>query len=127
MGKVDGFEKLMCWQAARQLVALTYSVCRGGLLSKDFEMSSQIRRAVLSVMSNIAEGFGRESHKEFIRFLDISQSSAMEVKSIAYVLEDLKYISPEQIILIMEKADEARYLTRGLMKYLRSTPKRPSP
>jgi four helix bundle protein len=120
MEKVDRFEKLKCWQAARQLVGLAFKVCTTGPLTKDFGTSSQLKRASLSVMNNIAEGFGRESTREFIRFLDISQSSAMEVKSIAYVLSDLEYIPAEQVQALMHQTEQTKALTRGLMLHLRT-------
>jgi four helix bundle protein len=63
-----------------------------GKLSKDFDLRSQLRRAAVSSMNNIAEGFGRFSDAEFIHFLDVSQSSTGEVKSLTYCLEDLNYI-----------------------------------
>ena len=71
-------------------------------------------------MNNITEGFGRGSNKEFIRFLDISQSSAMEVKSITYTLADLVYLAEEKIFVIRDKAEETKSLTLGLIRYLRT-------
>jgi len=71
-------------------------------------------------MNNIAEGFGRNSNKEFIRFLDISQSSAMEVKSITYALEDCPCLSMETIMAIREKAEEVKGLGLGFIRYLRT-------
>jgi four helix bundle protein len=71
-------------------------------------------------MNNIAEGFGRNSNKEFIRFLDFSQSSAIEVKSITYALSDMKYLPEEKVLAIREKAEEAKSLTLGLIRYLRT-------
>jgi four helix bundle protein len=68
MTKVTQFEDLKCWQLARQLVGLVYQVCEEGKLAKDFDTRSQIKRAALSSMNNIAEGFGRFSNKEFIPF-----------------------------------------------------------
>ena len=91
MSKVQRFEDLKCWQAARELVKEVYLICDEGKLSKDFETRGQIKKAALATMNNIAEGFGRFSKKDFIRFLDISQSSASEVQSILYVLLDLEY------------------------------------
>lgn len=120
MAKVEKFEDLKCWQAARQLVKLVYTACTGGRLAKDFETQSQIKRAALATMNNVAEGFGRASNKEFIRFLDISQSSAMEVKSITYALEDLSYLPEPIIIEIRQKAEETKSLTLGLIRYLRT-------
>lgn len=103
MTKVTRFEDLKCWQLARELVKLVFQACEEGKLSKDFETRGQIKRAALSAMNNIAEGFGRFSNKDFIRFLDIAQSSSTEVKSITYALEDMEYLSPTKINQIREK------------------------
>jgi four helix bundle protein len=78
-------------------------------------------------MNNIAEGHGRTSTKEFIRFLDIAQSSSMEVKSISYVLEDLSYISADQTNTIRAKSDQTAKMIRGLMRYLRTYNSQASP
>ncbi len=118
MSKVERFEDLKCWQSARELVKLVYSACEHGKLSKDFDTRSQIKRAALGAMNNIAEGFGRKSDKEFIRFLNISQSSSMEVKSITYALEDMDYISIDSIMEIRLKSEEAKSITLGLIRYL---------
>ncbi|MDB4728023.1 four helix bundle protein [Saprospiraceae bacterium] len=92
MAKITRFEELTCWKASRELVKLVYKLSSTGNLARDFDTKSQLRRAALSMMNNIAEGFARFSKKEFIRFLDISQSSGAEVKSMIYVLEDLEYL-----------------------------------
>lgn len=122
MTKVTRFEDLKCWQLARELVKLVYQACKDSELSKDFDTRSQIKKAALSTMNNIAEGFGRYSNKEFIRFLDISQSSAIEVKSISYALEDMEYLSIEKIIQIREKAEEVKSSTLAFIRYLRKVP-----
>lgn len=120
MSKVERFEDLRCWQSARRLVKEVYLASEGGKLGKDFPIRDQLRRAALSVMNNIAEGFGKFSSKDFIRFLDISQSSALEVRSILYVVLDLNYLSEEKIHELMSLADETRNLSLALIKYLRS-------
>lgn len=120
MGKVTRFEDLRCWMAARVLVRIVYSISEEGKLARDFGTKDQIKRAALSVMNNIAEGFGRYSTKEFIRYLEISQSSATEVLSITYVLEDLEITGKPNIELIRTKADEARILTLAMIKYLKA-------
>ena len=123
MSSVRSFEELKCWQQARELVRIVYGVSGEGKHAKDFSTRDQIRRAALSVMNNIAEGFGRETNREFIRFLDIAQSSAMEVKSMGYVLIDMEYLSAETGTSIQNKAEETKSLTRGLMRYLKSNNK----
>ncbi len=85
-------------------------------------MRSQIRRAAISTMNNIAEGFGRFSTKEFIRFLEISSASACEVKSIAYAAIDLSYFTKEKARQIQDKADDVKALDLGFIKYLKNRP-----
>jgi four helix bundle protein len=121
MSKVNRFEDLKCWQAARKLVMEIYGVSETGKLLRDFDTKSQIKRAALSSMSNIAEGFGKFSNKEFIRYLDIAQSSILEVKSILYVLHDMNYLVAEKIAQLHLLTDDARALTLGLIKYLRKS------
>jgi four helix bundle protein len=120
MSKVSRFEDLKCWQASRKLVKEIYSLAESEKLFKDFETKSQIKRAALSTMSNIAEGFGKFSNREFIRYLDTAQSSALEVKSILYVLLDMNYILPEKFDILNRVVEDMRYLTLALIKYLRT-------
>lgn len=119
MTKVTRFEDLKCWQLARELVKLVFLACEEGKLAKDFETRSQIKRAALSAMNNIAEGFGRFGNKDFIRFLDIAQSSSNEVKSITYALEDMEYLSTTKINQIRGKAEETKNTTLAFIRYLR--------
>lgn len=117
--KIEKFEDLKCWQAARQLVKMVYTVSKTGDLAKDFDTRNQFRQAALSSMNNIAEGFGRYGNRDFIKFLNISQSSALEVKSMLYVLSDLEYLLEDSIAEIRNKAEETRNLTLGLIRYLK--------
>lgn len=118
MAKVQKFEDLICWQKARILVKEIYRSTGIGDFSKDFDAKSQIRRAALSSMSNIAEGFGRFSKKEFVRFLEISATSASEVKSILYVALDLDYLPAEQVQTLQNLTEDVKALDLGLIKYL---------
>ncbi len=97
-----------------------FITCRKEDLRKDYELVSQLKSASLSVMNNIAEGFGRYSDKEFIRFLDIAQSSAQEVMSMTYVLIDLDYITHEELDSLQAKVATTKNLTLGLIKYLKN-------
>ena len=90
MAIIERFEDLDCWKSARELVNLVYELSRKGELNKDFETKAQIKKAALSIMNNIAEGFGRYHKKDFVRFLDFAQSSAAEVKSMIYICLDQK-------------------------------------
>lgn len=123
MSKVTRFEDLLCWQASRKLVKEVYTLSDQGRLAKDFDTKSQFKRAALSSMNNIAEGFGKFSTKEFIRYLDISQSSALEVKSMLYVLFDMNYLEEDKINDLHKLIDDTRNLTLGFIRYLRTTEK----
>ena len=119
MTKVTRFEDLKCWKLARELVGLVYRSCDEGKLSKDFETKAQFKRAAMSTMNNIAEGFGRYGNKDFIRFLDIAQSSCIEVKSMTYALEDMKYLDDEKVNEIRSKAEETKNSILAFIRYLR--------
>jgi four helix bundle protein len=120
MSKINRFEDLKCWQASRKLVNEIYTLAEIGKLSKDYDTKSQIKRAALSTMSNIAEGFGKFSNKEFIRYLDTAQSSALEVKSILYVLSDMNYVIEEKCNELHQLTDDMRNLTLAFIRYLRT-------
>ncbi len=87
--KVDRFEDLIAWQKARQLAAEIYRISAQGDFSKDFGLRDQIRRAAVSAMSNIAEGFDRGSRGEFHQYLVIAKASCAEVRSQLYVAQDV--------------------------------------
>ena len=121
MEAIKRFEDLKCWQAARDLTKVVYDITKRGLLSKDFELRNQLRAASIGSMSNIAEGFGRFSNREFIRFLEMSQSSCQEVRSLSYVLEDQQYAELPTIMALREAAEKTKSLTLGLVRYLNET------
>ena len=116
--KIERFEDLQCWQKARELVKCVYTFTQVESFVREYDLKSQLRRAALSSMNNIAEGFSRFSQKEFIRFLDISSSSAGEVKSMLYILEDLDYASTKDLEELHLLTDETKKLTLALLRYL---------
>ena len=101
---------------------MVYKESNDGPMSKDYDMKSQIRRAAISSMNNIAEGFGRFSTREFARFLEISSASACEVKSIAYAAIDLGYWSEDSAKKIQDKAEDVKSLDLGFIRYLKAKP-----
>ena len=120
MPKIERFEDLKCWQAARALTKFAFELSESEpKLRDDRDTKSQFKRAALSTMNNIAEGFGRGSRKEFARFLDISQSSAREVKSMTYVFEDLDYTTSNNIEELRKKTDAVIGLTVGFIRHLK--------
>ena len=118
MANIKRFEELECWRSARKLTKEVFLISDKGKLSKDFEIKNQIRSASLSIMNNIAEGFGRFSEKEFIRFLNVAQSSGLEVKSMLYLLEDLNYLNQDDLGNLMQEVNKTISLTLGLLRYL---------
>jgi four helix bundle protein len=121
MPAVTRFEDLRCWQGARQLTKLVYEICEEGKLARDFEMRNQLRASALSVVNNIAEGFGRRSStKEFIRFLEISEASCLEVRSITYTLEDAGQAPMPKILAVREQTEIVKRMIASLIGYLRS-------
>ncbi len=118
MAKVERFEDLHCWQGARILNKRVFEICEQGRIVKDFDSKSQIKRASVSIMNNIAEGFARYHRKDFRRFLDIAQSSASEVKSMLYVMEDMNYATQEELLELHTLTDKTRSQILALIKYL---------
>ncbi len=92
---VQKFEELDCWQVARELTRAVYAVTQEGACRRDYGYCDQMRRAAVSVMNNVAEGFERGSNRDFVKFLYIARASAGEVRSMSYVGLDQGYISQE--------------------------------
>ena len=118
MTMIQRFEDIQAWQEARKLVKMIYALTNKDLFSKDFGMRDQIRRAAVSTMANIAEGFDCESKIEFARFLGIARRSAVEVQSILYAALDTGYINQEDFDLHYEQARKSKALIGGFKRSL---------
>jgi len=118
--KINRFEELEVWQLSRTLVKEIYKVTNEGQFKKDFALRDQIRRAGLSVMSNIAEGFERKTKNELIQFLFISKGSSGEVRNQLYAASDLKYISDEQFKELFNLSESVSRTISAFIKYLYS-------
>jgi four helix bundle protein len=116
MATARQFEDLAVWQEARQLVAAVYQSTKQRAFQADFGLRDQIRRAAVSTMSNIAEGFERGSRKEFIQFLNIAKGSNGEVRSQLQAALDQKYISDAEFIVLR---DSAILLSKKLSAFIR--------
>ena len=118
---IKRFEDIDAWKEARKLVQLIYDAIKNNqTFQRDFRLVNQIQGAAVSAMSNIAEGFSRKGHKEFIQFLFISKSSAAEVQSQLYVALDQKYIDEDSFNKIYQQAETVSKLNSGFIKYLRT-------
>jgi four helix bundle protein len=105
MASIKRFEDLECWQEARKLVRQIYELTKKKNFSADFELKNQIRRSALSTMANTAEGFHRNSNKDFLKFLDYSRASIAETLSHAYVALDQNYIVEADMENLKNKAE----------------------
>jgi four helix bundle protein len=126
MAKIERFEDLDSWKLVRELTKLVYQITAAGEFSHDVGLRNQIRRASVSILSNIAEGFERDGDKEFLQFLAVAKGSCGEVRAQLYVALDQRYISDEQFTVASNKTLEASRLISGLMRYLRQSEMRGS-
>jgi len=118
MASIERFEDIEAWQKARELTQEIYRITNQGSFARDFGLRDQIRRAAVSVMSNIAEGFERGGDVEFRRFLAIAKGSAGEVKAQLYVALDAGLIDQATFDSLYKKAGETGNLVGGFMRYL---------
>ena len=113
------FEDILAWQKARELVKEVYLISDTGNFSRDYGLRNQICRAAVSSMSNIAEGFGRKTHKDFAHFLDIARGSVFEVQSLLYTALDVKYIQQADFDRLYSIANKTISLIASFTSYLR--------
>ena len=113
------FEDIKAWQKARLLTSKIYNVTASTRFAQDSGLRNQIQRASVSVMANIAEGYGRHSDKEFANFLSIAHASVSEVQSHLYVALDLGYISAGAFEELYNMLEEIGRMTFVLADHLR--------
>lgn len=118
-GKIERFEDIDAWQKARKLTKSIYKITSDGNFSRDYGLRDQIRRASVSIMSNVAEGFERDGNKEFIHFLSIAKGSAAEVRAQLYVALDAGYFDQNNFNILYDLAGETGRLIGGFMRYLK--------
>ncbi len=111
--KILKFEDLLAWKKAQDLAVLIYSEFKE---LKDYGFKDQICRAAVSVSNNIAEGFDRNTRKEFVRFLYISKGSCAEVKSMMYLARRLEYLNKNSSENVSDLCDETSKIIRGLIQ-----------
>ncbi len=114
MSRVERFEDLIAWQKARVLTRRIYEVSRETGLSKDWGLSGQMQRASSSIMSNIAEGFSRNTLNEYHQFLVIALGSCGELRSQLYIALDVGYLSAAQFAELYGMAEETGRILGGL-------------
>lgn len=118
MGVITRFEDIEAWKTAQELTFIIYSLTKNKGFAKDFGLKDQIRRAAVSAMSNIAEGFESKTDKIFSRYIAIAKASTAEVRSQLYVALKEGYICQEEFDSAYKCGDKAARQSHQLMKYL---------
>ena len=121
MATARQFEDLEVWQLARELTATLYEITATGRFAKDFGLRDQLRKAGVSIMSNLAEGFERSGSKEFAQLVAVAKGSCGEVRSQLYVARDQAYIDDESFGRISESATRLSRMLASLLHYLKGT------
>jgi len=121
MATYKSFEDLPVWQNARELAVLVYRTTSKGKLKEDYGLKNQIQRAVVSISSNVAEGFERGSKREFIQFLYIAKGSCGELRSQLYIAKDLGYLDNSGPETLIKSASNTSKQINGFIKYLKTS------
>jgi four helix bundle protein len=114
------FTDIKCWQKAHAMVLQVYRLTSGFPATEKFGFTSQLRRAMLSVPTNIAEGSKRVGRQEYSRFLNISEGSLAEVAYLMMVARDLTYITPPQAKAMLAQATELAVMLHSLRSHVDS-------
>ena len=114
--EVFGYRKLIAYQKAKEVVKNTYKLLKKFPAEERYAMSDQLRRASVSITSNIAEGINRYSVKDKSHFIEMSYGSLMEVSSQFEIAEELGYITAEERLSMDQLIEEVARLLSGLQK-----------
>jgi four helix bundle protein len=124
MAGITRFEEIEAWKTARQLTNTVYELSNQAGFNRDFGLRDQIRRASVSVMSNIAEGFESRTDVQFINFLGMAKASAGEARAQLYVALDQRYIAEEQFKKSYALAESCARQISKFIAYLESNPRK---
>lgn len=119
---VKNFEDLKIWQIAKQLTTKVYAAADLQKYHKDYSLVDQTRRAAVSVMANIAEGFERENNKEFIQYLYIAKGSCGELRSHLWIAQELTFLPKEEGSILRGEAAGLSIMIAKLISYLKTSP-----
>jgi four helix bundle protein len=121
VSRIEQFEDIDSWKLGRELTREIYRITSEGNFARDFEPRNQIRRAAVSILSNIAEGFERTGNREFVQFLSMAKGSCGELRAQLYVALDQNYITSAQFEALSQQARSVSQLTSGLIRYLQQS------
>jgi len=125
MARINKFEEIVAWQKAMELCDLIYSMTSKELFARDYGLKGQIRRASVSIVSNIAEGFERESNNQFIYFLTVAKGSSGELRAQIYIARNQNYITIKEFEILNNKVIEISKAIGGFITYLRKIKSKP--
>jgi four helix bundle protein len=120
---MQDFKRLSVWTSAHALALAVYKATRSLPKNEQFGLTGQMRRAAVSISSNIAEGRGRGSDVDYARFLQCAMGSACELESQIVLARDLEYVSPEVASTLASQVEEVKRMLVALMRYLRKAAK----
>ena len=118
--KIQRFTDLNAWKEGHKLVLIIYKITKTFPNEERFGLTSQLRRAAVSITSNIAEGFSRQSYKEKINFYSTALASTTEVQNQILIARDVKYINQKKFMEIANQTVIVHKLINGLIKYQKS-------
>ena len=122
MKKIGQFEDMEVWVLARKLANQIYDVSEKGAFARDFWLRDQMRRAAVSILSNIAEGYESDSDRQFIRYLGFAKASAGELRAQLYIALDRKYLSQQEFSGMKDLTRSCSRQLAGLVRYLSNNP-----
>ena len=118
--KIESFKDLAAWQEGHKLVLITYKITQNFPKEEIFGLTSQIRRCVVSITSNLAEGFSRSSYEEKLQFYAMALGSLTEWQNQLLISRDINYISESEYLDGEKQSIVVSKLINGLLKYLKS-------
>ncbi|MBP6045093.1 MAG: four helix bundle protein [Microgenomates group bacterium] len=116
--KITRFEDFPIWKESIKVVKEVYKLTSNKYFSKDFGLRDQLRRASVSINSNIVEGFEKNNNNEFIRYLKIAKGSSGEVRSQMYISREIDYVTEEEFVKISNLLDNLSRQIGGFINYL---------
>ena len=116
---MSNFRKLIIWQKAMNLVTKTYKSTKNFPKEEIFGLTSQIRRCSISIPSNIAEGYGRKSNKEYLRFLNISIGSLFELQTQLEIAKNIEYLTNEDFNNLYDDSREVEIMLVSFMNKIK--------
>jgi len=121
MSTIHRFEEIEAWQTARQLTKMVYDLTSTGTFSRDFGLRDQMRRASVSIMSNIAEGFESRTRGLFLEFLGRAKGSSGELRAQFYVASDAGYLVSQKSRMLQDQCEKCSSQISRLMAYLKTS------